>query len=115
MHEIGVLYEIVKTAERVAIENNASSVSFITIEVGELSGYLPIFFEQYFSIVTEDKELFKDCDLRIIQETGEGLCTDCNSLYNIMRHEGQCPKCGSRNKTVLSGQKLLIREIGIPD
>ncbi len=111
MHEIGVLYEAVKAVENVAVQNNISKVKQITLEVGELTGYLPVFFEKYFSVVTDGKEMFKDCELEIIIENGEGLCTDCHALYNVMKHEGKCPKCESRNKTILSGQQFRVKDI----
>ncbi|MDD6807711.1 MAG: hydrogenase maturation nickel metallochaperone HypA [Oscillospiraceae bacterium] len=111
MHEIGVLNEAVKTIEKVASDNNISNIKQVTLEVGELSGYLPVFFEKYFDVLTENKPLFKDCELKIIVETGEGLCSDCHALYNVLKHEGICPKCKSRNKTILSGQQFLVKNI----
>ncbi len=113
MHEIGVLNEVLKTAEAAAAENNISSIKFISLEVGELSGYLPVFFEKYFPVLIEDKPIFENCELKMTIERGEGLCTDCHSLYNIMKQEGKCPKCGSRNKTVLSGKELKLKQIGV--
>ncbi len=44
---------------------------------------------------------------------GEALCNKCHSLYNVMRCEGRCPKCGSRDKTILSGQSFIVKEIGV--
>lgn len=112
MHEISVLDKAVKSVEKVALENNIQKVKHITLEVGELTGYLPVFFEKYFPIVVEGKDLFSECELRINEEVGEALCTDCHSLYNVMKHEGACPRCKSRNKTILSGQDFLIKDIG---
>ena len=47
-----------------------------------------------------------------ISVTGEALCKDCSAMYNVMRCEGKCPKCGSRNKTILGGTEFRIKEIG---
>ena len=44
MHEISVLQKAVDLAEQTAIENNISRISYLTLEVGELSGYVPLFF-----------------------------------------------------------------------
>jgi len=112
MHEIGALSEAIKVVERVAKENGIEKVRLITLEIGELTGYLPVFFEKYFPIVTEDKPLVKDAELRIQVVRGQALCRQCETLYNVMRHEGRCPKCGSRDKTILGGQEFLIKEIG---
>lgn len=111
MHEIGVLYEAIKVAERVAKENSLSQIKYITLSVGELTGYLPVFFEKYFPIIIEDRPLFKDAELKMEIVPGEALCMECNSIYNVMKCEGVCPKCGSRNKNVLGGRDFLIKDI----
>jgi hydrogenase nickel incorporation protein HypA/HybF len=111
MHEIGVLYEAIKVAEKTAEENSLSEIKCLTLSVGELTGYLPVFFEKYFPIIIEDRPLFQDAELKLEIVPGEALCSQCQSIYNVMKCKGVCPKCGSRNKTVLGGQEFLIKNI----
>lgn len=113
MHEIGVLSKAIELAEQVAKDHQADRVHFVTLEIGELTGYVPVFFEKYFPVVTEDKPLFKDASLNLQIVRGEGLCEECETLYNIMKCEGKCPKCGSRSKKILGGTEFLVKEIGI--
>ena len=115
MHEISVLQKAVDIAEQTAIENNIPRIVYLTLEVGELSGYLPVFFYKYYPVATENKPVFEGSELKIISAPGEALCKECSSMYNVMRCEGKCPKCGSRSKTILGGQEFRIKEIGIPD
>ena len=77
-----------------------------------LTGYVPLFFEKYFPVVTEDRPVFRDTELRIRTVRGQALCAECQSLYNVMKQEGRCPKCGSREKKILGGQQFLVKEIG---
>lgn len=112
MHEISVLKRAVDLAEQTAIDNNIDKIAYITLEVGELSGYLPVFFEKYFDVVIEDRPIFEGAELKMIRPRGEGLCLDCHAMYNVMQNEGMCPKCGSRNKKILGGQQFLLKEIG---
>ena len=112
MHEIGVLTKAVDLAESVAKDRGLDHVGFITLEVGELTGYVPLFFEKFFPVVTEDRPICAGTELRIRTVRGQALCRDCQSLYNVMRNEGRCPKCGSREKTILGGQQFLVKEIG---
>ena len=112
MHEISVLKRAVDLAEQTAIDNNIDRIAYITLEVGELSGYLPVFFEKYFDVVIEDRPIFEGAELKMIRPRGEGLCLDCHAMYNVMANEGRCPKCGSRNKKILGGQQFLLKEIG---
>ena len=111
MHEISVLTKAVELVESVARDKGLDHVSLITLEVGELTGYVPIFFEKYFPVVTENKPVFAGTELRIRTVRGQALCRDCRSLYNVMRNEGRCPKCGSREKQILGGQQFLVKEI----
>lgn len=112
MHEISALNEAVKVAERVAKENNVDKIKVLTLEVGELTGFLPVFFEKYFSMVVEENPLFSECELRIDNVRGEALCDECHAMYNVMKFEGACPKCGSRRKTILGGQEFKVKNIG---
>ena len=43
MHELGVLIEAVKTVNRIAEQNHISKVKHMTLEVGETSGYVPMY------------------------------------------------------------------------
>ena len=112
MHEIGVLTRAVDLVESVAKDRGLDRVASITLEVGELTGYVPLFFEKYFPVVTEGRPLFRDTELRIQTVRGQALCAECDTLYNVMKQEGRCPKCGSREKKILGGQQFLVKEIG---
>lgn len=114
MHEISVLKQAVDIAEQTALENDIPKIAYLTLEVGELSGYLPVFFHKYYPVVTENRPVFEGSELKIISAPGEALCKECSAMYNVMREEGRCPKCGSRSKTILGGQEFKIKEIGLP-
>lgn len=111
MHEIGVLTEAVKTIESVAKENHIEKIKVVTLQVGEASGYLTNFFTQYFPIITEDNPLFEGCELKINVTKAEALCNECHTLYNVMSQKGKCPKCGSRDKTMIGGQEFMIKQL----
>ncbi len=112
MHEIGVLTEAVNLVEQIARDNQISKVKYITLEIGELCGYVPLFFEKYFPVVIEDRPVFAGAELRIREVKGQALCSECQTLYNVMKNEGRCPKCGSREKKILGGQQFLVKDIG---
>ncbi len=111
MHEIGVLYKMIEQVENVAKQNNVEHIKSIEIELGELSGMLPVFFEQYYPVIAQNREMFKDSNLIIREVPGEGLCLDCKTMYNVMKWEGACPKCKSRNKKILSGRDFVVKNI----
>ena len=80
MHEISVLHKAIELAEETAKENGIKHLSYITLEVGELSGYLPVFFEKYYPVVIENRPLFQGCELKMIIARGEALCLEYNAL-----------------------------------
>lgn len=110
MHEIGVLTKAIDLIEKAAMENKIERIKTITFEIGELTGFLPVFFEKYFPVVTENRPIFKDAELQLDIVKGQALCNECNAVYNVMKHEGRCPSCGSREKTVLGGQDFVVKE-----
>lgn len=115
MHEIGALHQLVVEAEAIAKANGVRRIKEINIELGELSGMLPEFFEKYYSIVIENREILKDSELKIHMIPGEGLCRNCNTLYNVSHNQGVCPRCTSRNKKILSGMDLVLKNIVIDE
>lgn len=111
MHEIGALTKAVDLAESVAKENGIDRIKSVTLEIGELTGFLPVFFEKYFPIVIEDRPILAHAKLHLQIVKGQALCGVCESVYNVLKHEGKCPNCGSREKTVLGGRDFVVKNI----
>lgn len=111
MHEISVLSKAIDLVNQVAKDNNIEHVKKITLEVGELTGYLPIFFEKYFPIIIEGNPLYDEAKLEIKVIKGQALCNECEAFYNVMKNEGKCPVCGSREKTIISGQDFIVKNV----
>lgn len=111
MHEIGMLMQTAKIADKYAKENGFTKVDSIQIEVGQLSGAIPYIFYEYFGFASKDYPCLKDTKLEITEVPGEGLCNDCHALYNIVEFEGKCPRCGSQNKKILGGTDIKLVSI----
>ena len=45
MHELGIIVQINKTLQNVAKENNVKKIGSVTLEIGEVSGIIPSYFE----------------------------------------------------------------------
>ena len=43
MHELGIVFSIIDSVEKVGKENGLNSVSVVTLEIGEVSGIVPMF------------------------------------------------------------------------
>ena len=65
MHELGVLRMAARTAVRAAEQNHVSNIKFFTLEIGDESGYVPLFFEKYFPIIREEFPALAQAELRM--------------------------------------------------
>lgn len=41
MHELGVVFHVIKSVNKIAAENNVAKVTAVTIELGEVSTVIP--------------------------------------------------------------------------
>ena len=73
MHELGVLMQAVKTVEQIAQKNRITKIKYMTLEIGEESGFVPVFFEKLFSVAIERYPVMADAQLKMELVPGKGL------------------------------------------
>lgn len=73
MHELGVLNNAVKTVADVAQKNNIKKIKFITLEIGEESSFVPVFFEKLFPVAIDGLPLFDGAQLNMETVPGKNL------------------------------------------
>lgn len=73
MHELGVLCQTVKTVKSVAAKNGIKLIKYITLEVGEASGFVPAFLDKLFPVAADGLELLRGARLKILTVPGRGL------------------------------------------
>ena len=73
MHELGVLMEAVKTVNKIAEGNDITAVKHMTLEVGENSGYVPLYFRKLFPVAIDSFPRLKNAELKIVMSPGRGL------------------------------------------
>ena len=115
MHELSVLIEVVRVVEELAEEQKIEKVGAIVLQIGELSSVVPLFMQEYFPMVVENKPVFKDTKLEIEMIPGMAKCQKCETVFNVVENKGYCPKCRSFDKDLLCGQEFLIKEIAVPN
>ena len=73
MHELGVLHQIVKTVTAIAKQNRIRRIKHITLEVGQVSGYVPAYLSKLFPVAVDAHPLLRDAQLRLETVPGKGL------------------------------------------
>lgn len=110
MHELGVLIEIVKQVEQIAAENEVNKIESLVLQIGELSSMVPHYMKKLYPAAIEGTVL-EDSTLEIEVIPANGLCKDCNKVFNLIKEKGTCPFCYSKNFEMLSGKEFMIKEI----
>ena len=73
MHELGVLYQAVRTVDRIAAEHKIQQVKHITLEVGRESTFVPAYLEKLFPLAVEQAPVMQNAQLKIRMVPGRSL------------------------------------------
>lgn len=73
MHELGVLKNAVKTVAAIAKKNQIKRIKHITLEMGDCSSFVPVFFEKLYPVAIDGLSLFEGSQLRLVTVPGTGL------------------------------------------
>lgn len=111
MHELGIVYEIVRVVDDVVKENDIKKVEKIILEVGQLSMAIPRFLEECYPAAVDGTD-YEDTELEIEILTAMAQCKHCGNVYAVVDENKVCPKCGTKDHyQIMSGQEFNIKEI----
>ena len=105
MHELGIVFHMIKTVERIAEENVLTSVSSVTLELGEVSGVVPHELTSCWNWAVAQTEVLKGAELRIETIPAVTLCE--NQLTAVVDHIIR----GSEETVLLQGNEINLKEI----
>ena len=114
MHEMGIVESFVKMAGEYAIKNNASKVLKVVLQVGEISGIVPRYLNEFYPYVVEGTVL-EGSELVIETVEASVFCTGCATTYNPTKTDFKCPNCGSEQCDVIDGKGLFVKQIVIAE
>jgi hydrogenase nickel incorporation protein HypA/HybF len=112
MHELGVVFHIIKSVEQVVAENDLNEVSSVTLELGEVSTVIPSYLHDVWKwAVLNRSEHMKEARLLIETLPAVTYCEDCKREYATVEYGKTCPHCGSSHTYLLRGNEFNIKEI----
>ena len=111
MHELGTIYYVMNTVEKLAAENSLTKIGSITLEVGEVSGIVPEYLTDFWLYDSAKTELFQETELKIEPLKAVTYCQDCKQTYPTIPQGKICPYCGSGNTFLVTGNEYNIKEI----
>ncbi|MBQ9517302.1 MAG: hydrogenase maturation nickel metallochaperone HypA [Eubacterium sp.] len=111
MHELGIVFHVIKTIEEVAEEQNLTKVSSVTLEVGEVSTVIVDYLEDCWDWACKKSELMAGSKLKHEIIKGVTFCEDCGKTYETVKYAKICPYCQSENTYLIQGNEVQIKEI----
>lgn len=113
MHELGVVFYVVRDVKQVAEENQAEKVSKVTLEIGEVTGILHDYLIDCWNWARKKEPIMEEARLQIQEIPAVSFCEECRQEYPTVQYARQCPHCGSEHTYLLRGNEFLIKEIEV--
>lgn len=112
MHELSIMFEVIKRVQAVAKLHEVKQVAAIVLEVGEVATVIPHFLRECYPVAVDGTEL-QNTELIIEIIPARGQCRHCQTEYHLMPTKGECPKCHQQDFFELSGREFSIKEIKV--
>ena len=111
MHELGTVFYVIREVEQVVEENHLTKVASVTLEIGEVSGIIPSYIKDFWQWAIKKEKYLQDAELIIEPIKAVTRCGDCGKTYDTITYAKICPRCGSENTWLETGNEYTIKEI----
>lgn len=113
MHELGVVFYVIKDVKKIAEENQVEQVETVTLEIGEVSGVVHEYLIDCWNWAVKKEPLMEHAKLLIETIPAVTFCEDCGKSYETVTYAKVCPYCQSEHTYLLQGNEFNIKEIGV--
>lgn len=111
MHELGVVFHVIKSVNKIAAENNVAKVTAVTIELGEVSTVIPEYLQDCWKWAVGKETVMKDAELVVERIPAETFCEDCKQIYSTVKYGKVCPYCDSEHTYLVRGNEFILKNI----
>jgi hydrogenase nickel incorporation protein HypA/HybF len=112
MHELSITESILEIATRHALAAGATRVTDLHIVIGRLASIVDDSVQFYWEILTKDT-LCAGSTLHFTRLPARLACLNCGNEYTFDGEMMPCPKCGSAQVKVLSGEEFRLDSIEV--
>ena len=113
MHELGIVFYIIRDVKKVAEENNVDHVSTVVMNIGEVSTVVPHLLLDCLRWAADKEEVLKGAELKVNTIPAVSWCDDCKIEYETTKYGKACPNCKGGNTWLLRGNEVEIKEIEV--
>lgn len=115
MHELGVVFHIADSVEKIAAENGASHIRRVALEIGEVSTVIPEYLIDVWKWNCTKNKMLTDCELTVDIIPAVTFCTECERNYKTVEYGRTCPYCQSEKTYLVTGNEFNIKEIEVDE
>ncbi|MBR5724245.1 MAG: hydrogenase maturation nickel metallochaperone HypA [Bacteroidales bacterium] len=113
MHELGIVFYIIRDVKQAAEEHRVGHVAAVVMNIGEVSTVVPEYLTDCWRWAADREELLRGSELKINTVPALTYCEDCQQEYETVRYGRTCPHCGSPHTFLLQGNEVEIKEIEV--
>lgn len=113
MHELGVVFHIMDSIEKIAEENDVEGISKVVLELGEVSTVIESYLHNCWEWAAKKRGLFADAQLIVEKLPAVTYCEGCSRTYPTVEHGKICPYCQSKDTWLMQGNEFNIKEIEV--
>lgn len=113
MHELGIVFHIIRTVEDVAKQNHVTGIRRVTLQLGEVSGVVESYLQDCWKWASAKTDLLPGAELTVENIPAVTLCQNCGRQYETVRYGRTCPHCQSSNTCLVQGNEMMIKEIEV--
>ena len=115
MHEMSYVVRMVnlaqKTVEQESEKNTVSRVHKIVVQVGEMTGVIPMYLHRYYPEAVKGTAL-EGSELETEELPAQVRCTECETVYHPeVGNDYSCPNCKSIRGVVVEGREVRLKEV----
>ncbi len=110
MHELGIVYQVIKTVDEVMKEQGLTELESITLEIGEMRDIVPKFIEKAWQAVRQTTP-YPDSEMVLDIIPARARCKNCGAVHNVKDIDLECPLCKSLDLEIFSGREFDIKQI----
>ncbi len=113
MHELGIVFHVIRAVEDTAQKNDAAQVCSVTLELGEVSGVVHEELLSCWKWAVQKHPIMAGAALCLEPVPAVTFCQSCGKTYPTVPQGKLCPHCGSADTFLQQGSEITIKQIAV--
>jgi hydrogenase nickel incorporation protein HypA/HybF len=112
MHELPITEGLLNLALKHAEEAGATRITQLNLVIGQLSSVVDDSLQFYWDIVSKDT-IAEGAKLEFQRVPAVLRCWNCNAEFTLDGYDYLCPRCGSAQVKIISGDDFRLESIEV--